>query len=50
MGLSACGPVCSMVGLSGCISMEARPCCLGSVPDPDVVFCWLALLETFGLP
>jgi len=49
-GLSACGLVCSMVGLSGCVSVVARPCRLGSVPGQNVVLCWLALLETFELP
>jgi len=38
-----------MVGLSGCVSVVDRPCRRGSVPGPDVVVCWLALLETFGL-
>ena len=50
MGRSACDPVCSMVGLSGCFFVVARPCRLGSVLGPDVILCWLALLETFGPP
>jgi len=50
MGLFACGPVCSMVRLFGCVFIVARPCLLGSIPGLDVVLCWLALLETFGLP
>jgi len=50
MGLFACGPGCSMVGLFECVFVVARPCLLASIPRPDVVLCWLALLGTFGLP
>jgi len=49
------GPICLWSSLFddrvvGCVSVVARPYRLGSVPGPDVVLCWLALLETFGLP
>ena len=41
MGRSAYDPVCSMVGLSGCVFVVVRLCRLGLVLGLGVVLCWL---------
>ena len=49
MGLFACGPACSIVGLLGGVFAAARICRLSSIPGPDVVLCWPAPFEPFAI-